>query len=116
VKEKYADCRMVEGHVQVAFIPTSSEYANLSSIITFPELREITDYLIVYQVEQVVTLKHMIPNLAVIRGKHLFSNYALVIYQVSYLLIGTSHFFFLFLIDYIAFIFFISAYYIIFVD
>jgi hypothetical protein len=81
---KYANCRVVEGHVQVTFITEMSADANLSSIITFPELREITDYLIVYRVEQVITLKLMFPNFALIRGKHLFSNYALVIYEVSY--------------------------------
>ena len=80
----YENCTVVEGHVQVTYI-TKNTNASPEQIakIRFPKLREITDFLVVYRIDDVETLRYMFPNLAVIRGQNLFSNYALVIYEVS---------------------------------
>jgi hypothetical protein len=80
----YENCTVVEGHVQVTYITTNT-HASPEQIakIRFPKLREITDFLVVYRVDTVKTLRYMFPNLAVIRGQNLFSNYALVVYEVS---------------------------------
>nr|XP_018916405.1 PREDICTED: insulin-like peptide receptor [Bemisia tabaci]XP_018916406.1 PREDICTED: insulin-like peptide receptor [Bemisia tabaci] len=73
-------CKVVEGFVQIVLIDEadSSQYDNIS----FPELREITGYLLLYRVKGLKTLSKMFPNLAVIRGQQLFFNYALVIFEM----------------------------------
>jgi hypothetical protein len=80
----YENCTVVEGHVQVTYITTNTN-ASPEQIakIRFPKLREVTDFLVVYRVDTVKTLRYLFPNLAVIRGRNLFSNYALVVYEVS---------------------------------
>ena len=39
--------------------------------LTFPELREVTDYVALYQTKAITTLSTLFPNLAVIRGNQL---------------------------------------------
>ncbi|KAK9511750.1 hypothetical protein O3M35_000353 [Rhynocoris fuscipes] len=47
--------------------------------MTFPELREITSFLLVNRVAGLRSLGRLFPNLSIIRGENLFLNYALVI-------------------------------------
>lgn len=47
--------------------------------ITFPDLIEITDYLLVYQVEKLQNLGRIFPNLTLIRGQELFDKYAIMV-------------------------------------
>lgn len=74
-------CRVVEGFVQILLFDNfnDSSFANVS----FPELTEITDYLLLYRVNGLRSLGHIFPNLAVIRGQSLFFTYALVIFEMS---------------------------------
>ncbi|XP_065577459.1 insulin-like peptide receptor isoform X2 [Artemia franciscana] len=74
------DCEVVEGFVQILLIENanSSDYANYS----FPKLREIADYLLLYRAFNLTTLAGMFPNLSVIRGQNLFSSYSLVIWEM----------------------------------
>lgn len=55
-----------------------TDYDNL----TFPDLVEITDFLMLYRVQGLKTLSHLFPNLRVIRGNSLVNNYALVVYEM----------------------------------
>lgn len=73
-------CRVVEGFLQILLFDRFNEtaYANLS----FPELREITGYLMMYRVNGLKTLSTLFPNLAVIRGHKLFNNYAFILYEM----------------------------------
>ena len=66
---------MVEGPVQIHLIDKAQkkDFENM----TFPKLREITGYLLLYRVQ---SLSKLCPNLTVIRGDVLFYNYTLVIY------------------------------------
>ena len=50
-----------------------------SSNVSFPRLREITDYLLLYRVSGLGSLSALFPNLSVIRGQNLLYNYALVV-------------------------------------
>lgn len=74
------NCSVVEGSVQILLIDKSQkkDFENL----TFPKLREITGYLLLYRVQGLQSLSKLFPNLAVIRGDVLFHNYALVIYEM----------------------------------
>lgn len=76
-------CQVVEGFVQIVLIDNAdeSDYANIS----FPELTEITDYLLLYRVNGLRSLGKIFPNLAVIRGNTLFENYALVVFEMLHL-------------------------------
>ncbi|XP_014256336.1 insulin-like receptor [Cimex lectularius] len=76
-------CQIVEGFVHIVLIDkaTDADYAN----ITFPELKEITDYLLLYRVHGLRSLGSIFPNLAVIRGNHLFKDYALVVFEMLHL-------------------------------
>lgn len=56
--------------------------------ITFPELIEITDFLMLYRVQGLKSLAHIFPNLRVIRGNNLVNNYALIIYEMLQLTVN----------------------------
>ena len=77
---KLANCTVVEGSLQILLIEhaQASDYDNLY----FPDLVEITDYLLLYRVYGLRTLSHIFPNLSVIRGQKLFFNYALVVFEM----------------------------------
>ncbi|XP_036146603.1 insulin-like receptor [Monomorium pharaonis] len=80
---KLKGCRIVEGFVQISLIDRAepSDYANFS----FPELVEITDFLLLYRVNGLKTLANLFPNLAVIRGNSLIMNYALMAFEMMHL-------------------------------
>lgn len=77
------DCRVIEGFLQIVLMDRTNEsdFVNLS----FPKLREITGYLLLYRVNGLTTLANLFPNLSVIRGHDLFMNYALVVYEMLHL-------------------------------
>ncbi|KAJ9594149.1 hypothetical protein L9F63_014405 [Diploptera punctata] len=78
--ERLSGCRVVEGFVRVVLIDKANETEY--EPFTFPELQEITDYLLVYRVTGLTSLGHLFPNLTVIRGNSLFVDYALVVYEM----------------------------------
>jgi hypothetical protein len=86
--QRLEGCRVVEGFVQIVLIDhaTESSFTNLS----FPELREITHYLLLYRVNGLRSIGKLFPNLAVIRGETLFLNYALVVFEMMHLQVGIA--------------------------
>jgi insulin receptor len=70
----------VEGFVRVVLIDRANETDY--DWFSFPELHEITDYLLVYRVTGLTSLGALFPNLTVIRGNSLFVDYALVVYEM----------------------------------
>ncbi|KAM4809457.1 insulin receptor [Rhinophrynus dorsalis] len=77
------DCTVIEGHLQILLMFTTKpeNFRGLS----FPKLTMITDYLLLFRVYGLESLKDLFPNLTVIRGTHLFFNYALVIFEMVHL-------------------------------
>ena len=75
-----ANCTVIEGSLQILLIDYAdpSQYDDLS----FPNLTEITDFFLLYRVYGLKSLSHIFPNLAVIRGRKLFYNYALVAFEM----------------------------------
>jgi hypothetical protein len=73
-------CRVIEGSLQISLLITNStdDYQNY----TFPELKEITGYMLLFSSHKIITLRQMFPNLAVIRGQELIETHSLVIHQV----------------------------------
>ncbi|BES91399.1 tyrosine-protein kinase receptor [Nesidiocoris tenuis] len=76
-------CRIVEGFVQIVLIDRAND--SDFSDITFPDLKEITGYLLFYRVQGLRSLGQIFPNLAIIRGSTLFLNYALVVFEMLHL-------------------------------
>jgi len=75
------DCRVIEGFLQIVLIEnnTEADFENVS----FPELREITGYFLLYRVEGLRSLSKLFPNLEVIRGDILLTDYAFMIYEMK---------------------------------
>ncbi|XP_059487087.1 insulin-like receptor [Neocloeon triangulifer] len=82
--DRLRGCRVVEGSVQIVLMDKAKDETEdeLFRNISFPELREITGYLLLYRANGFRTLSRLFPNLSVIRGNILFFNYALVIYEM----------------------------------
>lgn len=74
------NCTVIEGHLKILlmFKTRAEDFRGLS----FPKLVMITDYLLLFRVYGLESLRDLFPNLAVIRGNNLFFNYALVIFEM----------------------------------
>ena len=66
--ENLTDCTIIEGHLIVASFQEKDNFT-----LTFPNLREVTEYVVFYEAQNIVKLDQMFPNLAVIRGNKLLS-------------------------------------------
>ncbi|XP_075063067.1 insulin receptor [Mixophyes fleayi] len=77
------DCTVIEGHLQILLMFTTKP-ENFRAL-SFPKLTMITDYLLLFRVYGLESLKDLFPNLTVIRGTRLFFNYALVIFEMVHL-------------------------------
>ncbi|KAH0505924.1 Insulin receptor-related protein [Microtus ochrogaster] len=77
------NCSVVEGHLQILlmFAATGEDFRGLS----FPSLTQVTDYLLLFRVYGLESLRDLFPNLAVIRGARLFLGYALIIFEMPHL-------------------------------
>lgn len=82
--EQLRGCTIIDGPLTIALVSNSThpyeskDYEN----ITFPDLHEITEYLLFFRVQGLSSLNGLFPNLSVIRGNELVSNYALIIYEM----------------------------------
>lgn len=68
------NCTVVIGYMMITLMPNVK--CNYSSY-SFPQLREITGFVILTDVHGLYNIRDMFPNLTVIRGRQLFLNYAL---------------------------------------
>uniref|UniRef100_A0A8C6HUN3 Tyrosine-protein kinase receptor n=1 Tax=Mus spicilegus TaxID=10103 RepID=A0A8C6HUN3_MUSSI len=77
------NCSVVEGHLQILlmFAATGEDFRGLS----FPRLTQVTDYLLLFRVYGLESLRDLFPNLTVIRGTRLFLGYALIIFEMPHL-------------------------------
>lgn len=73
-------CRVIEGFLMINLIDRSKEhdYDNL----TFPALTEITEFFLLYRVTGLKTLAKLFPNLRIIRGNSLISDFSFIIFQM----------------------------------
>ncbi|XP_035026675.1 insulin receptor a isoform X1 [Hippoglossus stenolepis] len=74
------NCTVIEGHLKILlmFKTKPEDFHGLS----FPKLRVITDYLLLFRVYGLESFSDLFPNLTVIRGNNLFFNYALVLFEM----------------------------------
>ncbi|XP_061094093.1 insulin receptor b [Conger conger] len=74
------NCTVIEGHLKILlmFKTKPEDFRDLS----FPRLTVVTDYLLLFRVYGLESLRDLFPNLTVIRGNNLFFNYALVVFEM----------------------------------
>uniref|UniRef100_A0A8D3D8J2 Tyrosine-protein kinase receptor n=1 Tax=Scophthalmus maximus TaxID=52904 RepID=A0A8D3D8J2_SCOMX len=74
------NCTIIEGHLKILlmFKTKIEDFRGLS----YPKLRVVTDYVLLFRVYGLETLSDLFPNLTVVRGNNLFFNYALVLYEM----------------------------------
>uniref|UniRef100_A0A1A7WPP4 Tyrosine-protein kinase receptor n=1 Tax=Iconisemion striatum TaxID=60296 RepID=A0A1A7WPP4_9TELE len=79
------NCTVVEGYLQILLIGDKNNNLNpdVFRTLRFPKLTMITDYLLLFRVSGLDSLSTLFPNLSVIRGRNLFYNYALVIFEMT---------------------------------
>ncbi|XP_019722126.1 insulin-like growth factor 1b receptor isoform X1 [Hippocampus comes] len=77
------NCTVVEGYLQILLIGDKNNNQEVFRSLSFPKLSVITDYLLLFRVSGLDSLSTLFPNLAVIRGRNLFYNYALVIFEMT---------------------------------
>lgn len=71
-----ANCSVIEGFLLISLINDADKLNR-----TYPLLTEVTGYIVVYRVTNLISLSQIFPNLSVIRGNTLFESYALVVYS-----------------------------------
>lgn len=83
--KRLENCTVVEGYLQILLINDKTKNINQEDFrsLSFPKLTVITDYLLLFRVSGLDSLSVLFPNLSVIRGRNLFYNYALVIYEMT---------------------------------
>ncbi|XP_063701192.1 insulin-like growth factor 1 receptor [Culicoides brevitarsis] len=76
---KLENCTAVLGFLTIVLIDAKPEvFAKLH----FPELREVTGFVFLYRLQGLKSLRHIFPNLQIIRGNELFVNTALTFYEL----------------------------------
>lgn len=77
------NCRVIEGFLMITLIDKYNEtdYDNL----TFPELTEVTEFLLLYRVNGLKSLGKLFPNLRIIRGNTLIHDFSFIIFEMMHL-------------------------------
>lgn len=81
---KLTNCTVIEGSLIIALLhlPTKENFNKIS----FPDLVEVTDYIVFYQIDNLLSIGKLFPNLTVIRGQRLFYDvFALYVSDVNHL-------------------------------
>lgn len=79
--ERLRNCSVIIGSLQIVLMDGDHEFSEY----TYPELREITHYLLFYRVKSLTSIGKLFPNLSLIRGQRLFLNYAFLIFDLPQL-------------------------------
>ncbi|XP_063823056.1 insulin-like receptor isoform X2 [Ostrinia nubilalis] len=81
--QKLRGCQVIEGQLSIVLMEhaTPKSFENIS----FPELREVTDFIKIYRAKGIRNLGDIFPNLTVVRGLQLYKDYAIVIYDSAHL-------------------------------
>ncbi|XP_022914533.2 insulin-like growth factor 1 receptor isoform X2 [Onthophagus taurus] len=90
IEKQLRGCEVIIGDLDIVLMDrmTPKDFENVS----FPELREITGIVVIYQVRGLTSLGKLFPNLRVIHGEHLFEKFALIIHKTPDLVeIGLSN-------------------------
>ncbi|XP_055549654.1 insulin-like growth factor 1 receptor isoform X2 [Wyeomyia smithii] len=80
---KIKNCTVITGFLQLVLIERipSQEFDKFQ----FPNLREVTGFVLFFRVFNLISLRNLFPNLMMIRGQELIGNYALIFYDLPHL-------------------------------
>lgn len=78
------NCTEIVGFLRILLIERVKSENDFDQYV-FPDLREIKGYLFFYRVLYLTSVGKMFPNLMIIRGTELFTDYSLVIYNMPHL-------------------------------
>uniref|UniRef100_A0A1I8IGI8 Recep_L_domain domain-containing protein n=2 Tax=Macrostomum lignano TaxID=282301 RepID=A0A1I8IGI8_9PLAT len=73
--QTFFNCTAVDGNVVLSII-------DMNGAVSFPHLREISGFLVLYRLRNLTTLAQLFPQLTVIRGLATHDSYALVIFDL----------------------------------
>lgn len=77
---KLRNCTEIAGYLRIVLMEKAKE-SDFEDYV-FPELTHITGYLLLFDVVKLTSVAQLFPNLRVIRGRELFLNAVLIIYQM----------------------------------
>lgn len=81
---KLKNCTEIVGYLSIVLMERVKGSYEFDQYV-FPELTKITGYLFFYRILHLTSVGKLFPNLMVIRGYELFTDYALVIYNMPHL-------------------------------
>ena len=79
------NCSVVEEFLRITLMSEPDSNVNNHS---YPKLREITGYLLFYQVFGLRSIGQLFPNLAVIRGQKLLNDFSFLVSEMLQLQVG----------------------------
>nr|AKF17681.1 insulin-like receptor [Macrobrachium rosenbergii] len=83
------ECQVMEGHLRLQLIEEEEEdfedEEEIIEFLSFPNLVQVTEYVVIYRISPLRSLERILPQLSVIRGHELFHGYALVVIGNTYL-------------------------------
>lgn len=88
ILNKLRGCRVIEGHLIISLIERHDEMDYDDMV--FPELTEVTDYVLLYRVNGLKSVGKLFPNLRVIRGNRLLHSYSFVVSEMMHLEVNSS--------------------------
>lgn len=81
---KLEGCKIIFGYLKIVLIDVNATVSDYDKYV-FPELVEITEYLLMYNVHNLTSIAKLFPNLRVIRGKQLIRDYSLIIFDLPHI-------------------------------
>lgn len=78
------NCTLILGHFRILNAKFIDFTNSSTSAPLFPNLTEITDYLLIFQAQYISDLSQLLPRLSIIRGNRLFrSSFSLIVFLVQ---------------------------------
>lgn len=83
-------CRVIEGFLIISLMDghDESDFDGME----FPELVEIVDFFLMYRVNGLTSLAKLFPNLRVIRGKELVTDFSFIIFEMQHITVSWYYF------------------------
>lgn len=78
------NCTTINGYLRINLLESATAPEDFDKYV-YPDLTEITGYLVLYKVSHLTSVGKILPNLRVIRGISLIFDYALAIHSMPHL-------------------------------
>lgn len=78
---KLRNCTEITGNLSIVLLENTKSETDFDPYV-FPELQKVTGYVMLYKLKYFTSLGKLFPNLRLIRGLTLLTNYALILYDL----------------------------------